>query len=40
MESLKKTEHELNEGKRRLENMIHQIEAEEVNAILSYFNLK
>ena len=30
MESLKKTEHELNEGKRKLKNMINQIETEEV----------
>jgi hypothetical protein len=35
MESLKKTEHELYEGRRKLETMIQQIEAEEVNMKLS-----
>ena len=37
MDALKKTEHELNEGKRKLEDMIKQIEFEEVNIDSSSF---
>ena len=39
MESLKKKELELNEGTRKLENMIKQIETEEVSAKLIYVYL-
>jgi hypothetical protein len=31
METLKKTEYDLTEGRKKLENMIQKIEAEEVN---------